>query len=463
MLIRFVISNFLSFDEETEFNMLAGSFKQHKEHVYKVGKLKVLKAAAIYGANAAGKSNLIKAIDTLQNIVEEGGIPSDLENKKFKLNPNNKEKPIQFEIEFSIKNKIYAYGLIINKNQIIEEWLYESGIEKEDKLIFERKSDKKRKLKISLGKKNISQKEKLLIELLEDNLVQENELVISKYEILKIKEITIVYEYIIEHFKIVYPNDKQIHFLNFLIKRFPNYLENLIKSFDLGIENFDIQKEDAITFFKNIYDLDYLEKIFKNESSALIIHNEIPYHLVKNDEKIYVEKSIINHLANNIKIGFDLGEESMGTQRIIDFLPFIVMLKMSEDIVILIDEIDQSIHVNLLYELVEKIMSLTDTKGQLIFTTHESNLLDLKIFRQDEIWFAEKDRQKGSTQLYSLSEFNPRYDLDIRKGYLQGRFGAIPFLADLEKLDWSNLEIKQENQEEDKEEDKEKNKAQKND
>jgi AAA15 family ATPase/GTPase len=92
---------------------------------------------------------------------------------------------------------------------------------------------------------------------------------------------------------------------------------------------------------------------------------------------------------------------------------------------IVIDEIEQSIHVCLLKELVTKIMADTDTKGQLIFTTHESALLDLDLLRQDEIWFAEKDKS-GATRLYSLSEFKPRYDKDIRKGYLQGRFGAVP-------------------------------------
>jgi uncharacterized protein len=88
---------------------------------------------------------------------------------------------------------------------------------------------------------------------------------------------------------------------------------------------------------------------------------------------------------------------------------------------------------------VHKIMTDDQTKGQFVFSTHESSLLDLTIFRQDEIWFAEKNKDTGSTQLYSLSEFKPRYDLDIRKGYLKGRFGAIPFLARLEDLNWHTI------------------------
>jgi hypothetical protein len=83
-------------------------------------------------------------------------------------------------------------------------------------------------------------------------------------------------------------------------------------------------------------------------------------------------------------------------------------------------------------------MTDQDTKGQLIFTSHESNLLDLNIFRQDEIWFVEKDNKLGESKMYSLSEFKPRYDLNVRKGYLTGRFGAIPFLANLQDLNWDN-------------------------
>ncbi|WP_432327511.1 AAA family ATPase [Mucilaginibacter sp. P25] len=90
-------------------------------------------------------------------------------------------------------------------------------------------------------------------------------------------------------------------------------------------------------------------------------------------------------------------------------------------------------------EFIRKILSTSDRKGQLIFTTHESNLLDLDIFRQDEIWFAEKNKE-GATSFYPLSDYEIRTDLDIRKGYLSGRFGAIPFLANLKDLNWAKNE-----------------------
>jgi len=158
--------------------------------------------------------------------------------------------------------------------------------------------------------------------------------------------------------------------------------------------------------------------------------------ITKENNKIVVKKMMALHLAEDGQdISFEFENESDGTRRLLDFIPAFDGI-LQHDVTFIIDEIDQSLHPALLKALVHKIMTDEATKGQLIFTTHESNLLDLDIFRQDEIWFVEKDRKTGGSQLYSLSEFKPRYDLDIRKGYLKGRFGAIPFLASLEDLKW---------------------------
>ena len=106
----------------------------------------------------------------------------------------------------------------------------------------------------------------------------------------------------------------------------------------------------------------------------------------------------------------------------------------------IIDEIERSLHPSLIKQLVETLLKTEDLKGQLIFTTHESNLLDLTVLRSDEIWFMEKDPQTGASDCYSLTSFKPRVDLDIEKGYLNGRFGAIPFLGNLRNLTLNDLE-----------------------
>lgn len=441
MLIRFVVSNFLSFNEEREFDMLPSSLKTHKHHVYNVGKLKVLKSAAIYGANGAGKSNLIKSIEFVQDLVNSSALSKSINDKKFKLNSANNSKPVTFEIEFSIGKKIYSYGLNINGNFIEEEWLYESGITTSDKLIFERKRLKSGKTKIQMAPKHSkTQKQKVLIELMEDNLLKPNEVFLSKTQELKIKEISLIEEYIVKKIVIIHPGSRFQTLVPALTtsKRFNSFANDLLHTFDTGVSQLGIENTDFQKFFGDEDEELKNELITEIEDgNSVLVNTESGGVLAtKEDGVLIVKRVVAEHLDNNgQKIDFDLSEESDGTQRLLDFIPaFDGMLE--GEVTFIIDEIDQSLHPTLLKSLVKKIMADENTVGQLIFTTHESNLLDLDIFRQDEIWFAEKDSKLGSSQLYSLSEFKPRYDLDIRKGYLKGRFGAIPFLANLNDLNW---------------------------
>lgn len=160
------------------------------------------------------------------------------------------------------------------------------------------------------------------------------------------------------------------------------------------------------------------------------------FTVTKENDKYVVKRVVTSRAVDNKEVLFEIKEESDGTQRLFDFIPMIDNL-LKYDCTYVVDEFDRSLHPFLLQKLVRKIMS-SKTMGQLVFTTHEASLLDCKIFRADEIWFVEKDKEKQSTQLYTLSEFKPRYDLDIEKGYLNGRFGAIPFLSKLEDLNWEN-------------------------
>ena len=442
MLIRFVVSNFLSFDKETEFNMLSGAFKTHKPHVYNIGKVDVLKAAAIYGANGAGKSNLIKAIKFLQDAVEEGAITESVNNMKFKLNKANKDKPVTFEIEFSIEKKIYSYGVSFDNLSILEEWLYESGINIEDKLIFERKQTKSKKTTIQVSEKlKKTLKQKLLIELMEENLLKNNELFIGKTETFKSKEFINARKWIVDNLIIIFPGSKFQNLVPMIAAEpdFNIFANELLKTFDTGVSELRIETTDFNKFFgdegeqiKN----DYLE--FLNQGNSVIYNSDLGKVMISKEKDKYLVKKVValHKSQDNDQIPFDLVDESDGTQRLLDLIPAVDIILHFNDTFI-IDEIDRSLHPALIRAFVQKIMNDETTLGQLVFSTHESNLIDLGIFRQDEIWFAEKDKAAGSTQLYSLSDYKPRYDLDIRKGYLQGRFGAIPFLDDLKNLDWN--------------------------
>jgi len=442
MLIRFVVSNFLSFNEESDFNMIAGSFKTHKHHVYSAGKIDVLKAAVFYGANGSGKSNLMKAINFLKETVRTGGIEQSVDDKKFKLNVNNAEKPILFEIEFSTENKIYSYGISLNHDEIKEEWLYESGITVEDKLIFERKITDTGKIYIKMADKYVkTQKDALLIELLKENLLQKNKLLLGLNNYLKIEEIKSVKDWFDLKLILIFPESHFAGILPLLLtsQGLKRHYDQLLPSFDTGIN----QLGSAMIDFDK-YEIDPKEKMTRNEiethmkTAPFLVNNETSSVIVRDNGKLIVKKAISFHKDNMGKdTPFLISEESDGTQRLIDFIPAFYNL-LQQDFTYLIDEIDRSLHPSLLCAMICKVMADPGTKGQLIFTSHESNLLDLEIFRQDEIWFVEKDNKSGDTKMYSLSEFKPRYDLDIRKGYLKGRFGAIPFLAKLNDLNWDN-------------------------
>lgn len=444
MFLRFVVDNFLSFGEETEFNMIAGNFRNHKAHVYDET-IKVLRSAAIYGANGAGKSNMIKAIEYLKQIIYDDGVSQSINNSKFKLNQEKSKQPVYFEIEMIINDKIFRYGVEIDNTSVVSEWLVESRINRKDFMIFERGFDDTGKIKLTFNAAyRKTSKQKLLIELLEENLLKPNELLLCKNEELKIDVISEFRNKIIDDIVIIHPQSKYKHLTAHISSsnEFKNFSNSLLKSFDTGVNKLSIESATIDSYFGDDDD-ELKEEIItdlENNDGLLMYHKGNDIFCKKVDDSIYVEKLVSSHVDNLGKsVDFDLEDESDGTQRLLDFIPaFNGMLNTQTTFII--DEIDQSLHPALLKSLVAKMMGEKETKGQLIFTTHESNLLDLDIFRQDEIWFVEKDKRLGNSVMYSLSEYKPRYDLDIQKGYLKGRFGAIPFLTDLEELNWSEDE-----------------------
>ena len=427
--------------------MLTGDFETHKHHVYKGGGVEVLKAAAIYGANGAGKSNLVKAVGYLQSLVKEGALISSINSKKFKLDSSYQKKPVRFEIEFFTNGKLYSYGVVIDGATVPEEWLYELMLAKEDRLIFERKVDSSGKSKLTFAKEyQKTQKQKLLIELLEDNLLKESQLLLGKDEELKVDEINAARRWIISKLTIIHPEsllptEPTMYLLadrkrpdSFTV----SFIDDFLSAIDTGVIRLENRKVD-------IEDLSMSEALKREVAEALdneqfvlrTIENKLIKFKREGGKDVALKIVAVHKVGENsdIEIEFDLSEESDGTRRIFDYVPYVIYYVFGSN-TIFIDEIDRSIHPTLIKSLTKSILDIENTKGQLIFTTHESNLLDLDIFRQDEIWFAEKERATGATHFYSLSEFKPDYDSDIEKGYLNGRFGAIPFLGNLENLNW---------------------------
>lgn len=443
MLLRFVTSNFLSIADEIDFNMFpAPRLKSHKNHVYKTAQVDVLKAAAIYGANGSGKSNLILAIGCLKEIILEQRL-FWLDNFSFKLNKTYKNIPNHFEIDIKIGANFFSYGISILDDKVIEEWLFElENIQKEKSImIFERKLEGD-KTKLSIHKDFLkTEKDKLRIELYQEEMLNISEPFLSFAQD-KFEKIGEVYNWFRDNPKIIMPETKfQLLEESQTNEKLIPFINETFSSLDTGVNGINIKK---IAFREYVGKDDYEEakrnalKEMKYAETNMIRYEDDENVLITKDKEENLWAHILNtkHLdeEKNV-ILFELGFESDGTQRLLDLMPFFNIIQHQEATVI-IDEIGRSIHPAILRKLIELIMK-SDTKGQIIFTTHESQLLNLDIFRSDEIWFTEKDKF-GKTYIYPLSDYKPRYDLDIQKGYLNGRFGAIPFLGDLEQLKFEN-------------------------
>ena len=442
MLVRFAVQNYLSFNERTEFNMLTGSPRRLPHHVYHHGDLELLKMAAIYGANGAGKSNFIHALVDLKHLAQKGIMV--LNSRKFKLNAISTELPISFEIEFIVEEKMFLYILIVNNSIIESEKLSLTNPNGMEDLIFERLFlDNKIKIDFNeIYKKN--ETDKLRIKLYEEELLSNDETLLSK-----LNDSREGFEIVKQAFKwffqlnSLYPSIT----ISNLILTMPdihNFVKDYIAKFDTGIKDFEVLTFSLDQFFgtNNQQLKDKLKEELKTKNPIDLSNftngkeNVKSKTIVTIEKGEYVVKTLVTYHFNNKKekIAFTPNEESDGTVRIWDLLSALYFV-LKQPCLILIDEIDSSVHPALLKELIIKFSENKETKGQLIFTTHESNLLDQEIFRQDEIWFAEKN-DNGATELFPMSDFNIRYDLDIRKGYLNGRFGAIPFLSNFKNLNW---------------------------
>lgn len=446
MLIRFVIENMFSFGERKEFTTIPNKrLKTLQDHKYNIGGFEILKLSSIYGANGAGKSNLIKSLYHFQKLITREEIPFRLKDTQYKFG-NQKEQILA--IEFIQDNTPLYYAIVLSEDKISTEELYVSGLgKKEDKLIFERKTvDEETSIKFLDDFEN-DEKSQVLKTVLLEEFVKPNEPVLkllSNRDNKFLKDVKKAYEWLSETLQIITPDSKPralAHKIDTDIE-FKKYAEDLMCSFNIGIKSLGTEKKNIKEFFGEDNELDKLIKEVEESPKKMIglrSRRGDELIIVKENDTIWVKTLKVEHSSTNKSAFFDLDEESDGTVRLLDFVPAFKNVISSEKVYI-VDEIERSIHPLLIKELVKKFSLDNKTRGQLIFTTHESNLLDQEIFRKDEIWFAEKDLN-GSTDLYSLSDFKEHKTIDIRKGYLNGRYGSIPFLGNLEDLKWHNYDF----------------------
>lgn len=222
--------------------------------------------------------------------------------------------------------------------------------------------------------------------------------------------------------------------------KFSDFANSVVTALDTGVSQIGVEVIPFDKFFK-AEDSMYKRQLISRLNA---VKEDIPVPLkngltlvasIDNSGGYIIKKPVTYHKnTQNENIAFGINEESDGTRRLMDIIPAID-LYLNKGTTVIVDEVDKSLHPSILKTIMLKIMESSPVDGgQFIVTTHESNLLDYDLYRQDEIWFVEKNN--GSTEIYPLTDFKPRADLQLQKGYLMGRFGAVPFLANLRDLKW---------------------------
>ncbi len=444
MITSFTVSNFRSFANEQTLNLIASKrFTSHENHAVSIpgSNEKALRTGVIYGANGAGKSNLFK---TLWYV------------KKMALNPRDKNSgtgreffqfglPIDqssdFELRFIARDNLYEFGFKADEYRIKEEWLTRIEGNKE-KTLYERITDDQGK--VTIDTPHLKDNEK--ISALATVGGPQNQTFLATLRATLGQDdygtdISAVFNWFETKLRLIRPT-ATFRNVGAIVDEDPQYLEfasAFLRASSTGISTLAYQKREVSEEdIRAILPEPTAERVLTRRIGGSAIN-----YRISEDTEVRVERTDKDHYylisiaaehahKSGHPVSLEISEESDGTRRLLQLIPVLHHLR-EKGGVFFIDEIDRSLHPLLVWKFLEYFLKSCGDHSQVLVTTHESNLLDLDLLRRDEIWFAEKDVD-GSSRLYSLSDFNVRKDLEIRKHYLQGRFGAIPFLGNLDRL-----------------------------
>jgi AAA15 family ATPase/GTPase len=452
MLLQFTVKNYKVFGDEVKLNMIASADNtRENDNIIELPKfkLRVLKSAIMYGANASGKSKLIEAMQFMKYFImtsAETQSSRKIDTAPFRLSTETEKAPSLFEIVFILDNEMYRYGFEASSEKIVSEWLFHRPHTKEVSLFFrqEQEFDIHKSFKIK--------------DLISKNRVKSNTLLLSKADAENDELAKKIIAFLNKNIEVLSGLNNTKPELNTLIKisNDDNYLKRIarfIENADIGIKGLHLSQNTNFIndYVSNIissnFSIDKIEikeamniestlGIFNNyisDAQALLNENGInlpEIHTLHNkyDENSIIESEVSMSLAN---------DGSAGTQKYFA-LAGPILQALDDGSILVIDELDAKLHPNLVHKVAEIFNSeKTNPKNaQLIFNSHDTNLLSCGIFRRDQIWFIEKN-QYGSAQLYSLADFKTnkvRKGDDFEKNYIAGRYGAIPYLGDFDKL-----------------------------
>jgi hypothetical protein len=411
MLLRFSFSNFRSFREEQELSLIAGPFKDRLDGVFNVAGLNegVLPVAAIYGANASGKTNVLRALQVLDSAVRnshrlwqpEQPIPRD----PF-AGDAGADLPSRFVVDFLRDDIRHQYGFVVDSKTVLEEWLhvYPKG---KRQVWFSRKLGRP----LSFGDK-LTGENKTIAQLTRNNSLFLSAAAQNNHEML-----LPVYNWFSRSLFFVI-GDRDVLQLRTASMCNDNetraLIARLLSRADLGITDLRVTEERLPDEFKEGV-MQMVRLLFEAKGEPPSIDGSLPV------------MQLIHKMGDNA-FPFDVVQESAGTVAYLALLgPIVNALRAGG--LICIDELDASLHPLVAIEILRLFSSPNSNPraAQLLFNTHDTNLLGSGTLRRDQIWFTEKDRN-GESHLYPLTDFKPRRQENLENGYLQGRYGAIPFI-----------------------------------
>lgn len=423
MLLQFSIKNFRTFKDKSTLSLIASNYDKYtreKENIHNDEKngFRILKSAVIYGANASGKSKLLDAFAFIRNFIlnssKESQKGESIKVHPFRLSEETEYEPSEFEVIFIENDVLYRYGFEATREKIVSEWLYSKPKTKEVELFYRDGNN------FETHERNFTKGRTVA----KEGLVRDNALLLSVAA--QFNEITAIA--VVDWFKknAVISGISDFEYRENTIDKL-NDLTNkarvlsFLKAADIGIEGLEIFKIDSGEFKDNPYNS---VRIFKNKYSS--------------------EKK-----AGTASFYLSL-DESEGTKKYFYILgPILDALENGG--ILLVDELDSKLHPNLVCKIISLFNSKEHNKknAQLIFNTHNTNLLDSGLFRRDQIWFTDKNRY-GEAKLYSLADFKSdevRKNDPFEENYIRGKYGAVPFLGFFDNLNISLSQYENEKQE----------------
>ncbi|MBI2283277.1 MAG: ATP-binding protein [Bacteroidetes bacterium] len=441
MLVQFSVRNFKTFKEKAILNLVASNYDKETREIENIKtdddfNLRIVKSAVLYGANASGKSKFIEAL----RFMKEFAIKSSKDSQKgdsinvepFKLESESEKDSSEFEVIFIFKKEMYRYGFEVTKEKVISEWLYHKPKTKEIELFYREKQ------KFDIHERNFNKGTTLV----KEELVRDNALMLSVAAQFNDKSAGKVLNWF-KGLGIISGLDED-GYQGFTMSRTesPKHKEQileLLKAADLGIKDITLEPLDITKLPKQMPKeiRESLEKQIKEEN-AQFVSDVLTTHRKYNRNKKYV---------GDIQFSLE-DEESSGTKKFFA-LTGPVLDTIENGSVLVVDELDSKLHPNLVCRIVSIFNSkiLNPKDAQLIFNTHDTNLLSSGLFRRDQIWFTEKDKY-GSSKLFSLADFKSevRKTDNFENNYIRGKYGAIPYLGDFDNFINSDKLLSHENE-----------------